>query len=133
MVDHAHPLFALFAIDEPTISTYRSIMSLDGVIGHLVFDNQLPPPGLANDITFNPVDKRKRGPSMKIHEYQAKELFRKNGVAVPDGAVAFSVEEAKAAAAKLGAYPVVVKAQIHAGGRGLGGGVKVARTARRIR
>jgi succinyl-CoA synthetase beta subunit len=66
---------------------------------------------------------------MKIHEYQAKELFRKNGVAVPDGAVAFSVEEAKAAAAKLGAYPVVVKAQIHAGGRGLGGGVKVARTA----
>ena len=53
---------------------------------------------------------------MKIHEYQAKELFRKNGVAVPDGAVAFTVEEAKAAAHKLGSYPVVVKAQIHAGG-----------------
>jgi succinyl-CoA synthetase beta subunit len=66
---------------------------------------------------------------MKIHEYQAKELFRKNGVAVPDGSVAFTVEEAKAVADKLGAYPVVVKAQIHAGGRGLGGGVKVAKTA----
>ncbi|MEJ2154161.1 MAG: ADP-forming succinate--CoA ligase subunit beta [Desulfobacteraceae bacterium] len=64
---------------------------------------------------------------MKIHEYQAKELFRKNGVAVPDGAVAFTVDEAKAVAEKLGSYPVVVKAQIHAGGRGLGGGVKVAK------
>ena len=64
---------------------------------------------------------------MKIHEYQAKELFRKNGVAVPDGAVAFSIDEAKAAAKRLGKYPVVVKAQIHAGGRGLGGGVKVAK------
>ncbi|MDX2452451.1 ADP-forming succinate--CoA ligase subunit beta [Desulfosarcina sp.] len=66
---------------------------------------------------------------MKIHEYQAKELFRKNGVAVPDGSVAFTVEAAKAVADGLGAYPVVVKAQIHAGGRGLGGGVKVAKTA----
>jgi succinyl-CoA synthetase beta subunit len=66
---------------------------------------------------------------MKIHEYQAKELFRKNGVAVPDGAVAFTVDEAKAVAGELGTYPVVVKAQIHAGGRGLGGGVKVAQDA----
>ncbi len=66
---------------------------------------------------------------MKIHEYQAKELFRKNGVAVPDGKVAFTVEAAKAVADGLGAYPVVVKAQIHAGGRGMGGGVKVAKTA----
>jgi succinyl-CoA synthetase beta subunit len=65
---------------------------------------------------------------MKIHEYQAKELFRKNGVKVPDGAVAFSVDEARQTAQKLGAFPVVVKAQIHAGGRGLGGGVKVAKT-----
>ena len=64
---------------------------------------------------------------MKVHEYQAKELFRKNGVAVPDGAVAFTVEEALGVAERLGSYPVVVKAQIHAGGRGLGGGVKVAR------
>ena len=65
---------------------------------------------------------------MKIHEYQAKELFRKNGVTVPDGGVAFTVEEAKGVAGQLGNYPVVVKAQIHAGGRGLGGGVKVAKT-----
>ncbi|WP_373498761.1 ADP-forming succinate--CoA ligase subunit beta [Desulfococcus sp.] len=66
---------------------------------------------------------------MKIHEYQAKELFRKHSVAVPDGSVAFSVEEAKAVAEKLGRFPVVVKAQIHAGGRGKGGGVKVAKNA----
>ena len=64
---------------------------------------------------------------MKIHEYQAKELFRKFGVAVPDGGVAFSPAEARSAADKLGEYPVVVKAQIHAGGRGKGGGVKVAK------
>ncbi len=64
---------------------------------------------------------------MKIHEYQAKELFRKNKVAVPEGAVAFSVDEAKAVGDKLGDFPKVVKAQIHAGGRGLGGGVKVAK------
>jgi succinyl-CoA synthetase beta subunit len=66
---------------------------------------------------------------MKIHEYQAKELFRANGVAVPDGGAAFNVDEALAAAEKLGTWPVVVKAQIHAGGRGKGGGVKVARDA----
>ena len=64
---------------------------------------------------------------MKIHEYQAKELFRKHGVAVPEGSAAFSVAEAKAVAEKLGKFPVVVKAQIHAGGRGKGGGVKVAK------
>ena len=64
---------------------------------------------------------------MKIHEYQAKELFRKYGVAVPDGAAAFSLAEARSAADRLGDYPVVVKAQIHAGGRGKGGGVKVAK------
>ncbi len=63
---------------------------------------------------------------MKIHEYQAKELFGKYGVAIPKGQVAFSVDEAKKAAEKLGSFPVVVKAQIHAGGRGKGGGVKLA-------
>ncbi len=63
---------------------------------------------------------------MKIHEYQAKELFRTFGVPVPDGNVAFSVEEAVEVAKGLGSYPVVVKAQIHAGGRGKGGGVKLA-------
>jgi succinyl-CoA synthetase beta subunit len=65
---------------------------------------------------------------MKIHEYQAKELFRKFDVPVPEGAVAFSVSEARQAAEKLDAFPVVVKAQIHAGGRGKGGGVKLARS-----
>ncbi len=65
---------------------------------------------------------------MKIHEYQAKELFRKYAIPIPEGNVAFSVEEAQTAAEKLGAYPVVVKAQIHAGGRGKGGGVKLAQS-----
>lgn len=63
---------------------------------------------------------------MKIHEYQAKELFRACNVPVPEGNVAFSVSEAKEAASKLGGFPVMVKAQIHAGGRGKGGGVKLA-------
>lgn len=63
---------------------------------------------------------------MKIHEYQAKELFRQYKVPVPDGNIAFSVDEAKKAAQGLGGFPVVVKAQIHAGGRGKGGGVKLA-------
>lgn len=63
---------------------------------------------------------------MKIHEYQAKELLKKYGIPIPDGRAAFSVEEALSAADQLGAYPVVIKAQIHAGGRGKGGGVKLA-------
>ncbi len=63
---------------------------------------------------------------MKIHEYQAKELFTKYGVPIPNGGVAFSTEEACSVADTLGGYPVVVKAQIHAGGRGKGGGVKLA-------
>jgi succinyl-CoA synthetase beta subunit len=65
---------------------------------------------------------------MKIHEYQAKVLFRKYNVPVPKGEVAFTVEEAQKVAGTLGGYPVVVKAQIHAGGRGKGGGVKLARS-----
>ncbi|MGD2000883.1 MAG: ADP-forming succinate--CoA ligase subunit beta [Desulfobacterales bacterium] len=65
---------------------------------------------------------------MKIHEYQAKELFKKFGVPVPEGGVAFSTSEAKGLAEKLGSFPVVVKAQIHAGGRGKGGGVKLAKS-----
>ena len=63
---------------------------------------------------------------MKIHEYQAKELFKKYNIPIPEGSVAFNVQEAQAVAEKLGGYPVVVKAQIHAGGRGKGGGVKLA-------
>ena len=65
---------------------------------------------------------------MKIHEYQGKEIFRKFGLATPRGIPAFSVEEAVAAAKKLGGKVWVVKAQIHAGGRGKGGGVKVAKS-----
>jgi len=65
---------------------------------------------------------------MKIHEYQAKELFRKFNVPVPEGEVAFNPEEASAIAEKLGGFPVVIKAQIHAGGRGKGGGVKLAKS-----
>ena len=62
---------------------------------------------------------------MNIHEFQAKELLRRYGVAVPNGKVAFTPQEAKAAAAELGGRSVV-KAQIHAGGRGKAGGVKLA-------
>jgi len=70
---------------------------------------------------------------LKIHEYQAKELFRKYGVPVPGGHVAFSPDEACEAAGTLGGYPVVVKAQIHAGGRGKGGGVKLAKNLDEVR
>ena len=66
---------------------------------------------------------------MKIHEYQGKELLRKFGVAVPRGIVVRSPEEAYHAAKELGTEVVVVKAQIHAGGRGKGGGVKLAKSA----
>jgi succinyl-CoA synthetase beta subunit len=65
---------------------------------------------------------------MKIHEYQAKELLRAAGVPVPRGYAAFTVREAEEAAQKLGGAVWVVKAQIHAGGRGKGGGVKLARS-----
>ena len=70
---------------------------------------------------------------MKIHEYQGKELLKKFGVTVPRGIPAFSVEEAVAAAEKLGGPVWVVKAQIHAGGRGKGGGVKLARSIDEVR
>nr|WP_315236272.1 ADP-forming succinate--CoA ligase subunit beta [uncultured Albidiferax sp.] len=65
---------------------------------------------------------------MKIHEYQGKEILRNFGVPVPKGIPAFTVQEAVEAAQKLGGPVWVVKAQIHAGGRGKGGGVKVAKT-----
>ncbi|MGZ6096749.1 MAG: ADP-forming succinate--CoA ligase subunit beta [Myxococcaceae bacterium] len=65
---------------------------------------------------------------MKIHEYQGKELFRKYGVPTPRGVLATTPEEAEKAATSLGTPVVVVKAQIHAGGRGKGGGVKLAKS-----
>jgi len=70
---------------------------------------------------------------MKIHEYQGKELLRKFGVVVPRGVPAFTVDEAVSAAEKLGGPVWVVKAQIHAGGRGKGGGVKLARSMEEVR
>ena len=70
---------------------------------------------------------------MKIHEYQGKELLGQYGVATPDGVACFSVDEAVAAAEKLGGDVWVVKAQIHAGGRGKSGGVKVARSIEEVK
>ena len=70
---------------------------------------------------------------MNIHEYQAKEVLRGFGVPVPRGFAAFSVDEAVAAAQKLGGPVWVVKAQIYAGGRGKGGGVKVVRSIDDVR
>ena len=70
---------------------------------------------------------------MKIHEYQAKEILRKYGVATPRSVACFSVDEAVKAAKDLGGKGWVVKAQIHAGGRGKGGGVKVAKSEAEVR
>ena len=70
---------------------------------------------------------------MKIHEYQGKEILREFGVPTPRGVACFSVEEAVAAAKQLGGKVWVVKAQIHAGGRGKGGGVKVAKSLEEVR
>jgi succinyl-CoA synthetase beta subunit len=69
---------------------------------------------------------------MNIHEYQAKEILRAYGVATPRGIACFSIPEADAAAAELGGKVWVVKAQIHAGGRGKGGGVKVAKSLQEV-
>jgi succinyl-CoA synthetase beta subunit len=66
---------------------------------------------------------------MKIHEYQAKAILARYGVTTPRGEVAFTKDEAREAAQRLKSHVVVVKAQIHAGGRGKGGGVKLARSA----
>ena len=70
---------------------------------------------------------------MKIHEYQGKEILRKYNVAMPQGAVAYSADEAAAVAQRLGGNVWVVKAQIHAGGRGKGGGVKIAKSISEVK
>ena len=70
---------------------------------------------------------------MKIHEYQGKEILRKFGISTPRGIPCFSVDEAVKAAETLGGSIWVVKAQIHAGGRGKGGGVKLARSIDEVR
>ncbi|GAB3067429.1 ADP-forming succinate--CoA ligase subunit beta [Virgibacillus ainsalahensis] len=70
---------------------------------------------------------------MNIHEYQGKEILRNYGVNVPNGSVAYTVDEAVQAAEKLGSDVTVVKAQIHAGGRGKAGGVKIAKNIEDVR
>ena len=70
---------------------------------------------------------------MNLHEYQAKKIFHAYGIPVPTGKVAASAEEAAAAAEALGGSAWVVKAQVHAGGRGKAGGVKVARDLGAVR
>ena len=70
---------------------------------------------------------------MKIHEYQAKEILRRFGVATPRGVACFTLDEAVAAGRQLGGPVWVVKAQIHAGGRGKGGGVKLARSLEELK
>jgi succinyl-CoA synthetase beta subunit len=70
---------------------------------------------------------------MNIHEYQAKEILRRYKVAVPGGKVAFTAEEAEQNAQELGSKIMVVKAQIHAGGRGKGGGVKLAKSVQEVK
>ena len=70
---------------------------------------------------------------MNLHEYQAKDIFRNYGIAVPAGRVAASADEAAAAAEAIGGSLWVVKAQVHAGGRGKAGGVKLARDLNAVR
>ena len=70
---------------------------------------------------------------MKIHEYQAKQILAKYGVPVPKGSAAFSVDEALKVAEDLNTEVCVVKAQIHAGGRGKGGGVKLANNVQEVK
>jgi len=69
---------------------------------------------------------------MKIHEHQAKELFKKYRIPIPDGGIALTPDEAKKIACKTGSFPVVIKGQIHAGGRGKGEGIKLAKTVEEV-
>jgi len=70
---------------------------------------------------------------MNIHEYQAKELFKRYRIPIPDGCVAFNVDSAVSIAQELHDFPVIVKAQIHAGGRGKAGGVKLAKNLSQVK
>src|SRR5215471_12882105 len=72
-----------------------------------------------------PISHQKRAQAMTLHEYQSKQLFARYGIAVPTGIVAANAAEATEAARKIGGSKWVVKAQVHAGGRGKGGGVKL--------
>jgi succinyl-CoA synthetase beta subunit len=90
-------------------------------------------PGHRSRIAQENACKREDARAMNIHEYQGKEVLRQYGVTVPRGKVAFTVEEAVAAAQELGSAVTVVKAQIHAGGRGKAGGVKIAKNLDDVR
>ncbi len=70
---------------------------------------------------------------MKLHEHQAKEIFARYGIPVPEGRVAFTLDEAISSARELGDYPLVVKAQVHCGGRGKAGGVKIVKSEDELR
>ena len=83
--------------------------------------------------TFRVKQENRGGWDMNIHEYQGKAVLRSYGVSVPNGKVAFTVEEAVEATKELGTDVCVVKAQIHAGGRGKAGGVKVAKNLDEVR
>src|SRR6202049_4613638 len=80
-------------------------------------------------VPVGPDPPKKAESEMKIHEYQAKAILARYGVTTPRGEVAFTKEEVREAAQRLKSHVVVVKAQIHAGGRGKAGGVKLARSA----
>src|ERR1700680_432214 len=80
-------------------------------------------------VPVGPDPPKKAESQMKIHEYQAKTILARYGVTTPRGEVAFTKEEAREAAQRLKSNICVVKAQIHAGGRGKAGGVKLARSA----
>ena len=69
---------------------------------------------------------------MKLHEHQAKEILKKYNLPVPEGKVAFSLQEAKQVAEELGEFPLVVKAQVHCGGRGKAGGVKLVKSVEEL-
>jgi len=88
-----------------------------------------PEPAGATCYDFQPFSVGLAPPTMKIHEYQAKAILARYGVPVPRGEVAFSAHEVHEIARRLGSPVVVVKAQIHAGGRGKAGGVKVVKSA----
>jgi len=69
---------------------------------------------------------------MKLHEHQAKEIFSRYGLPVPEGKVAFTLKEALQVAEELGSFPLVVKAQIHCGGRGKAGGVRIVKNVEEL-
>src|SRR6185436_21175140 len=93
-------------------------LRLTAVCAHQPFSDA-PRPGSGSDASH---------PTVKIHEYQAKTVLARFGVPIPRGEVAFTPAAARQVAARLGGDVSVIKAQIHAGGRGKGGGVKLARS-----